>query len=254
MKLEDLKYPFSQTELARMCTINAVYEGLISSAEAGLVVGKVKQLYPTISVHREQDSVNKTYKVVIAIPNSAAFTVTQFNQLSTLINNLGWFFAWQRIITDEVDQGSKINMQQIFDQLHNDYITIELSLESKYDTKLTKIPDTLYHATPTKNANKVMRIGLVPSSKNNQLAFPDRIYLAERESNLVQILIPALAAASNISNWTVFKVNYLDKIVPPLRLFKDPNYNLGYYTLTNISPHNLERIKDIVVPTTKRNY
>jgi hypothetical protein len=50
---------------------------------------------------------------------------------------------------------------------------------------------------------------------------------------------------TGIKDWTILKIK--TDMIPGdyLKLYTDPNYPQGYYTLNNIPPQAIEKIKDI---------
>lgn len=55
---------------------------------------------------------------------------------------------------------------------------LSISIEPMYDQKVGCRGKYLYHTTDRKNLEKIMRIGLVPKSKNTRSFYPERIYLS----------------------------------------------------------------------------
>jgi len=122
---------------------------------------------------------------------------------------------------------------------------IKLRFEAKFDEEVVEnIPSILYHITPTQNADKILSIGLVPKSRSKASYHPDRVYLS-KDLEDIENLGEMFYQKTGIKNWTILKIE--TDIVPGnyLRLYTDPNYEQGYYTLNNIPPQAIEKVKDI---------
>lgn len=149
---------------------------------------------------------------------------SELNNYLPLFNNLGYFI-------------SKITLdgQNWIKNYDNNTIPVALYLEAKFDTKITKIPKILYHATLEKNKNKIFKIGLIPKSNNKLSNHPDRIYLTD---NLIKVQEFAKYLQSEYKeNTIILKINTtgLD-----INLYKDINMTDGYYTLNNIGKDFIE--------------
>jgi len=122
---------------------------------------------------------------------------------------------------------------------------IKLRFEAKFDEEIIeKIPKILYHITPTQNVDKILKIGLVPKSRSKASYHPDRVYLSKGLED-IENLGEMFYQKTGIKNWTILKIN--TDLVPGdyLRLYTDPNYTSGFYTLNNIPPQAIEKIKEI---------
>lgn len=52
-----------------------------------------------------------------------------------------------------------------------------MQFEARYSRKTFDLSKYLYHISPSRYFDKIMKNGLVPLSKSHQLKYPDRIYL-----------------------------------------------------------------------------
>jgi hypothetical protein len=150
-------------------------------------------------------------------------------------NNLGWFPSY---IETEEYTGK-------WDEKYFKEGEIKLRFEAKFDEEIVEnIPDTLYHITPTQNADKILKIGLVPKSRSKASYHPDRVYLSN-DLDDIENLGEMFYQKTGINDWTILKIK--TDMVPGnyLKLYTDPNYKQGYYTLNNIPPQAIEKIKDI---------
>ena len=122
---------------------------------------------------------------------------------------------------------------------------IKLRFEAKFDEEVVEnVPSILYHITPTQNADKILSIGLVPKSRSKASYHPDRVYLS-KDLKDIKNLGEMFYQKTGIKNWTILKIK-IDMIPGDyLKLYTDPNYKQGYYTLNNIPPQAIEKVKDI---------
>ena len=89
-----------------------------------------------------------------------------------------------------------------------------------------------YHATPSKNVEKILRQGLVPKDRGRLgLNRPDRIYLS---LYIDKFLLRALSNDSHC-NYSVLKIDLRN--MPDITIYKDPYCEEnGYYCTDNIPP------------------
>lgn len=115
---------------------------------------------------------------------------------------------------------------------------VALYLEPKYDSKVS-IPKKLYHASPIRFKDKILKIGFIPKTGNKNSKHPDRIYLTDN-------LETSIRFGENIKKeqhcgYCIYEING-DCIN---NLYSDINLrNGGYYTSENISPNNFKLIKE----------
>lgn len=220
-----------------------VYEGLIRSESPWFVVDKIRNKFKGIRIGHKKDP-DSNLIVIRATLGKENIDETQFIQLLTLINTVGWYCSWYSTPVDE--QVHKFDKDAVIELLQTDRAII-VQIEAKYDVEEIKFPKVLYHATPSKYANKVKKIGLTPKSKAIRLQYPDRIYLASNLDNLVTKLVPDIADTKSIRDWTIFQINDLEDVYPKPRLYRDPLYPHGYYVLVNIPPSFITELKTIKV-------
>lgn len=133
---------------------------------------------------------------------------------------------------------------------------IKIRYESKFDDIIIT-PDFMYHITNTTYIDKILKIGLVPKSKNKLSNHPDRIYLCEKIENCEKLKnlmfmnddyymtgINYKPKNNKLKSYTILKVDMrgLDNI----KVFKDPNYeDKGFYITKNIPKERLSIIKKL---------
>jgi len=197
------------------------YEGLINTCDAEKTKRILTKRFP---------------ELIIKIEDNGELFIQGFikfiNNYIPLINNLGYFIS--TLTLDGHNWIEEFN--------NNDYI-LALLLEPKYDIKLDKIPNILYHTSIDKYTKSIEKIGLIPKSKIKLSNHPDRIYVT---INLSQAKLFANYHLNNNENPIIWKINTLGL---NLTLFKDLNFTPGgYYLLGNIPPSNLEKVnKNIII-------
>lgn len=140
-----------------------------------------------------------------------------------LITNLGYFIS-----------KLTINGKEWIKEFDEKTKPIAFILEAKYDLEVS-IPDKLYHCSPLKYRDKILKIGLVPKSKNKLSNHPDRIYLA----NDINIVIKFGEYLED--EFCIYEIdgNCLSK------LYSDVNFRKkGFYTFDNIKPQYIKIIKE----------
>jgi hypothetical protein len=173
-----------------------------------------------------------------------------FEKLLPLLNNLGYFISYMEIYGDWEENNSaeikdKYNEKTVKNAFQNPKVhSIYLECEAKFDQKVNKIPDFLYHVAPLRNWEKIQKIGLVPRSKSKKAYHPERVYLGKDEKNTSN-LASKFYQFEGIKEWVLLKID--TNMVPGdyLQLYYDPNFKYGYYTLNNIPPQAIEKIKEI---------
>jgi len=163
-----------------------------------------------------------------------------FNYLDSLfIDRNGWFPSKYKII-------NLSDNKNIF-QYNEDYLkdnqkyfkTVIITYEPKYDVEIN-VPDKLYHLTIQQYENKILKNGLIPKTKNKLSKHLDRIYVCGSPNgcyNLIQMMkISYINSKTPNTKWVIFEINLTDL---DIKLYKDPNYNNGYYITDNIHPDRI---------------
>ena len=208
-----------------------VYEGLIHSVELGTTADMLTKW----SGSGEKFTVRETpNKIHLHFKNN--LDEKELSHLLKLINNLGWFVSAVLVF------GSSISWKK-FD--YNDFVKndmnrqwMEFQLEAKFDLELNIHDyDAVYHISPSINKDKILRIGLVPKSKEKKMSHPERIYFADNENDINTIAFQFEKDAPDIK-MSLFKIDFqgVRRNNPSIRLFNDPNFKGGFFTLSNIPP------------------
>ena len=189
-------------------------EGLITTHPVNKSVNIIKKRFPNLIIEIEEDE--------------EIYIEGDFGELSNyipLFNNLGYFIS-----TYTIDGQNWIKK---FDE---DTKPSALYLEAKYDIRIDieNIPNKLYHTSPPKFKNKILKNGLVLKSSNKISTHPDRIYLTDSLSTAEAFGINLRKEDSG--HFKDGFVIYLIDTESIRNLYSDVNLrNSGYYTTDNIN-------------------
>jgi hypothetical protein len=143
------------------------------------------------------------------------------------------------LISDEKMKWVKFNIDELYKST-----LVALQIEAKYDLE-QNIHDIneLYHVSATRRVKKILSIGLAPKSGEKISTHPSRIYLALsiKDANEIATLFRKKYPDIKLS---LFRIDFkgVRKNSPSIRIFNDPNFKGGFYTLSNIPPKFIEWI------------
>jgi len=202
-------------------------EGLIKTTNINKTTNIIKNNYPSLEI--DIDKNNNTFKI-------KNFNTKNFNELLKLINNLGWFPSWVKspFYNGKYFEGVELNS------------TSQIRFEAKYDEKEENIPNFLYHISPALNTPKIYKNGLAPKSRSKASYHPERVYLLKDPSQ-AEDLADLFYQKTGENIWDLLQIDTSKIPGDYLRLYKDPNYDNGYYTLNNIPPQALKIIEKIFI-------
>ena len=206
----------------------------------------IKNIEEELSLLRYDFSIRKLNNTILITLNNLNTT----HMLGLLIKNLdnllidrhGWFPS---IMILESISGVKNKLQydrEYFLEKQAYFKSIEILYEPRYDVELN-IPKKLYHLSIQEYEGNILKKGLIPKSKSKLSKQLDRIYLCSDSKGCYDLigrmklfyeerLYKNELDKINIK-WIIYEIdsNNLD-----IKLYKDPNYSKGYYTIENISP------------------
>lgn len=167
-----------------------------------------------------------------------------FDSVLKWVNNLGYFPSVMTLNSRFV----KFNYDDVIKFLSRPELLHRIDFEPKFDPEILEqeVPDVAYHIAPTKNEERIKKIGLAPRSKEKISKHPSRVYLASSIDS-VELLADHPSFQKNES-LTVFEVDLRElKKVRKIRWFLDPNFDDegGFYTYENIPPKYLKAVKRI---------
>lgn len=219
-----------------------IYEGLIHS----------------VSQSKFQDMVdrwaNSNQKIKLQLRPDNKITIKfdfnidskEFNNLLKLIDNLGWFGSAYLEIEENM-KWKKFDKDNF--SLANKKL-LSLQVEAKFDLELTDIEfPVLYHTSPIINNIKIKEIGLIPKNQSKISYHPERIYFTKTSEELDTIAYQFYKLNTNVVEFSAYEVDIerAKENNPNLRLFNDPNFNNGIYTLSNIPPQFIKLIDKISI-------
>lgn len=116
----------------------------------------------------------------------------------------------------------------------------------------------LFHWTPAYCFNSIMQSGLNPSSENKNFSYPNRVYLIKGDATdkeiyaLGQSLCMYNDDERNDGQYTLVSVD-TRKLENSVRIFYDPNLEIGLYTEAVIPKLALKKVADITFQKNLKN-
>jgi len=219
-----------------------IKEGLIKTTPLGEAIYILKKQFANWIFQYEKG--NKDFTIEI-LKIREGIQLEYFEKLLPLLNNLGYFISYMEIYGEDISIKDKYNEKIVKNAFQNSKIhSIYLECEAKFDQKVNKTPEFLYHVVPLKHWEKIQKIGLIPKTRSKKAYHPERVYLGKDEKNTSN-LASKFYQSEGTKEWVLLKID--TNMVPGdyLRLYYDPNFKYGYYTLNNIPPQAIEKVKDI---------
>lgn len=202
----------------------AIVEGLIHTHPIDKSVIILKRRFPELDIEVEVDG-------EIYIENQPPQKLEKY---IPMITNLGYFIS-----------KLTIDGQEWIKEYKNDTKPIAFILEAKYDHQV-EIPETLYHASPIKFKDKIVKFGLTPKTGNKLSNHPERIYLTDDLNKAIDF--GNYLKEVEDSEW--YKNGYCVYSVRGSgvsKLYSDVNFRKGgFYTLNNIKSENIKPIKEFI--------
>lgn len=202
-----------------------IVEGLIHTYPIEKSVNILKRRFPELTIEVESDG-------EIYIENQPPQKLEKY---VPIITNLGYFIS-----------KLTIDGQEWIKEYNSDTKPIALILEAKYDYEVD-IPETLYHASPIKFKDKIIKFGLTPKTGNKLSNHPERIYLTNDLNKAINF--GNYLREENDNEW--YKNGYCVYSVKGIgvsKLYSDVNFRHGgFYTLNNIKSENIKLIKEFTL-------
>lgn len=161
----------------------------------------------------------------------------------------GWFISGSidendfdsELITDDELIKRELKSKEKYDEYEPDEDIYTILIEPKYGNEFqpNKLPNKVYHITDEKYLDKIKKIGLIPKSKNKLTKHPDRIYLLLKKSTIDDLLDNP---DFDLDNPVILTINIKD-FKNKYKIYPDPNTENGAFTLNNIPPTLIEKIK-----------
>ena len=213
-------------KIRRILRENIIQEGLIKSCD-------VNKLLNILMTHFSPQDFKINPNFTDDRVNILIFNNTIIDKIEDICFVCGWYGAIKR----------------------QENIGVYLQLERKFQTASITSRELvnfnvkyLYHITREHNLKHIKKNGLIPSSKNDQFQYPDRIYFLEKNDKSD---VSAMAILLNINRDDDSDTNYilitvdLTKINPYTRFYLDPNTDGTVFTMDNISPQAIVKVDKI---------
>lgn len=196
------------------------------------------------------------------VGNTISITLLNFNKTygiglhlktldSLMINRHGWFPSHMRITNfgGSIKKFTYDESRLLDEDVNGYYESVEIIYESKYDIEVN-IPDKLYHISIQEFEMSILKRGLICKSKLKASNHLDRIYICDNIEKCYDLInrMKFIYTNKKINNglntindrWIIYEI---DSSSLEIKLYKDPNYNGGYYIVDNI-PKELITIND----------
>jgi len=217
-----------------------IYEGLIHSVSKA----RFEYLLDRWAVASDKIKIVSKEKNILHLQIIKVLELKEFDNLLQLIDNLGWYISAYLTIENNTKWKRFIKNGFINDLKKLDV----LQLEPKFDLEKTDIRfKVLYHITPSINDKKIQLLGLVPKTLNKISNHPERIYFTRTKDELELLANRFNKLSNNIREFSIYEVDIESamKHNDQLRLFEDPNFENGIYTLSNIPPRFIKMVDRI---------
>jgi len=207
------------------------------------------------------------FKIEIFNPDS---DINYFKFIFLLCLRCGYYCSYYKILTDNdlIKFKGKFDKEKFINLINKYKITyIYLMFDGDYEDKeysnMIDIPKLLYHITPQRNKENILKNGLYPKAGMKISFHPERIYLIDNLKNN-EFLIDEfkhldykyyknknkINGSDNINSdfykYMILEIdtninNFNEKLI----LNTDPNFSTyGYFTTNNIPKQNMKIIKE----------
>lgn len=241
--------------------IESINEGLIKTYPSNIISNELTHsliyLDLNFNVEFSEDKIHLTFYYFNAIPIQRLDYL--FDNINTFVINRGGWFPSQMNITNihKMRKSNKYDVRDLYLN-HSQYDIVEIIYECKFDSIVENIPNKLYHLSISEYTNKILKYGLVPKSKDKLTTHLDRIYLCESLDDcrdLISSMSLYYDEEKSFNKYNKNKRKFDRKTIPVIfeidnsdqfieKLYNDPNYDKGFYTLSNI-PNDKISIVDI---------
>jgi hypothetical protein len=201
-----------------------ILEGLIKTHPVDSSINILKRKFSELLISKEPDG-------EIYIENQPP---KELKKYLPLITNLGYSIS-----------KFTIDGQEWLKDYDNDTKPIAFVIEAKYDYEV-EIPKILYHTSPIRFKDKILKYGLVPKTSNKLSKHPERVYLTDSLDK--SIMFGEYLKNDNTneyykSGYCIYQINgeSLSKLYSDVNLREG-----GFYTTDNISTNNLKLIKEFI--------
>lgn len=178
------------------------------------IPGTQTKIYDFVQLSDENEKISPLLMICVPALNSAEF--------SKLI----------KFFTDSFAKTGYYMSAYDIDKTDN-FMLAYIQFEAKYTNLLVDLADILYHVSPLKNLQKILKHGLVPYSKSSQYKYDDRVYLFNKcDKAIVYNYALYKAQAAKDNGFCVFKIHKDRLINDPLfkdgkqKFYLDPSFSM----------------------------
>lgn len=232
--------------------IKSINEGLIMTHGIEKSVSIINNFFAqrNIIVRIEYIKMTLDFKIEFDITKNFDF-FDIMSDLMKLNNNLGYFPSLiffrkkknflQKFLSKK-DDIIRAMSDDFNDIKINEYDLISICYESKYDREVKNLPNNLFHVFDSRYEEKILKKGLIPSSKNKNSEHPERIYLTltlRDATDLQRIFETEYNQSSKILKITNLDYNFFKFYEDPRGGFDIDKNNKCIYTYQNINTKNI---------------
>jgi len=164
----------------------------------------------------------------------------KIENIIVILNNFGWYISSYRNVFDFRNSVEFKNVDSIMNALLESSVGLSIYARPKFDVELAEsaLPDKAYHITPLRFKDKILKIGLVPRTKNKIGAHPERVYLVYKLEDL-QMLISSDKFYPGEVDFIIFEIDVKGLISRRKVTFLEDSAfpNKAFYTHENIPPN-----------------
>jgi hypothetical protein len=236
--------------------IHSLNEGLIKTLDSGKVSSDITRSLKRMGLSVMCDFTEE--RITLKLDDFDRVPLNQVENIldhimAGVVNRGGWFPAsmtlvnlFGRSVTGRFDYHHII-------QNHGYIASIELVFEAKFDIE-SHIPEKLYHLTIKEYEKSILRKGLVPRSGSKLTSHLDRIYLCKTVEDCKRLIPQMLFYYTGEKDDNIYKKGkklYKKDLTPVIfeidgkslnKLYRDPNYHQGFYTMDNVPKEMLRKI------------
>ncbi len=200
------------------------------------------------NISNELSLLRYNFSIIKNANNTFQINLHNFNHIQNIglsmanLNNLaidrnGWFPSKMFLINiSSATNTLSYDEEYLIENIK--YLTeVHITYESKFDIEIN-IPDVLYHLSIQEFESDIINKGLVPKSKSKLSKHLDRIYVCSDIKNCYNLINRMKLHYTNKSinnkindKWIIYKIDTKNLNI---KLYKDPNYNDGFYIIQNI--------------------
>lgn len=219
---------------------DALYEGLIKSHPKVSVIRFLeKQTNKKVFIN----NIHKNGQGFLFAIHDAEMSVKKFEEiLKTIENGYGWkpiLFIYN--FDDEYTEFERMFLDE------GEIPMVRVQLEPMHPVQLTtkQYPIILFHISPTKFKDKILKKGLIPKSINKKFKHKDRVYFTDNFT-IIKSLTRALSRANNEREWSVYRIRTIH-LPSNFTLFSDELLDNSFFTKDNVSSRIITHIEDFEI-------